>query len=86
MSTCGQTSKPVTVLVNGDTKVEPTETSSVNLSGPSGASIADNQRQGTIVNDDAAALPSLSMNLVSHADGYAGMTAFTFPAAPEPCR
>jgi len=76
----------VTVLVNGDTKVEPTETFSVNLSAASGASIADNQRQGTIVDDDAAALPSLSMNLVAHADGHAGMTAFTFPAAPEPCR
>jgi tetratricopeptide (TPR) repeat protein len=48
----GETSKPVTVLVNGDLTVEPNETFTVNLSGPSGATIADGTGVGTIVNDD----------------------------------
>jgi hypothetical protein len=50
--TPGQTSKAITVLVNGDTAVEPDETFFVNLSNPSGATIADGQGVGTITNDD----------------------------------
>jgi hypothetical protein len=49
-----ETSKPVTLLVNGDTTFEPDETFFVNLSGASAATIADGQGQGTIVNDDVA--------------------------------
>ena len=48
----GQTSTTFTVLVNGDTTVEPNETFFVNLSNANGANIADSQGQGTIVNDD----------------------------------
>jgi hypothetical protein len=48
------TSQPITVLVNGDTTVEPNETFFVNLSNPTNATIADNQGLGTIVNDDGA--------------------------------
>jgi hypothetical protein len=48
----GDTSETVTVLVNGDVKVEVDETFFVNLSNASGATIADNQGQGTILNDD----------------------------------
>ena len=51
--TAGQTSKTISVIVNGDTTVEPTETFLVNLSSPSGATLADAQGQGTITNDDA---------------------------------
>ncbi|WP_293395238.1 Calx-beta domain-containing protein, partial [Nevskia sp.] len=54
----GSTSQTFNVAVNGDTAVEPNETFLVNLSSPSGATIADAQGQGTIVNDDAAAAPS----------------------------
>ena len=50
--TAGQTSKTVTVAVNGDTSVEPNETFVVNLSAPVGATIADSQGVGTINNDD----------------------------------
>ena len=50
--TTGQTTKPVTVQVNGDTTVESDETFFVNLSGASGAAIGDNQGVGTIRNDD----------------------------------
>jgi hypothetical protein len=48
----GETTKMITVLVNGDTLVEPDETFFVNLSNALGATIADGQGMGTIVNDD----------------------------------
>jgi subtilisin-like proprotein convertase family protein len=49
----GEATKTITVLVNGDTTFEPNETVFVNLSNPSGATIADGEGQGTIQNDDA---------------------------------
>ncbi|MBB5850257.1 Calx-beta domain-containing protein [Amycolatopsis umgeniensis] len=48
----GQTSKPVTVLVNPDTVDEPNETFTVNLSAPSGAGLVDPTGVGTIIDDD----------------------------------
>src|SRR5205085_3984699 len=53
--TGGQTSKTVTVAVNGDLMVEPDETFFVNLSGAN-TPIADNQGLGTILNDDSLLL------------------------------
>jgi hypothetical protein len=52
-----QGSKTITILVNGDTKVESDETFVVNLSNATGATIADAQATGTILNDDAAPPP-----------------------------
>jgi CSLREA domain-containing protein len=74
----GVTTQPVTVNVNGDATVEPNETFTVNLSSPSGATIAGGTGTGTIVNDDAAGVPSLSINNVSHSEGNSGTTPFTF--------
>jgi len=48
----GETSQAVTVVINGDTKVEPTETFSVQLSAPSGATLGTSTATGTITNDD----------------------------------
>jgi hypothetical protein len=48
----GQTSVVYTVMVNGDTVVEPTESFGFNLSAASGATFADSQGIGTILNDD----------------------------------
>ena len=48
----GETAKPVTVAVVGDTAMEPNETFFVNLSSPVNASIADALGQGSILNDD----------------------------------
>jgi Calx-beta domain len=73
----GETSKTITVLVNGDTLVEPDETFAVNLSNAAGAAIADGQGVGTIVNDDAP-LPTLSIADVTRAEGQKGNTKFTF--------
>jgi Calx-beta domain/Low-density lipoprotein receptor repeat class B len=49
----GETAKTVTVQVNGDTRKEPDETFSVNLSNAAGnATLADGNAVGTIANDD----------------------------------
>jgi CSLREA domain-containing protein len=53
----GDTEEEIVVDVNGDTTAEPDETFVVDLSGASGATIADPQGQGTILNDDAAPPP-----------------------------
>jgi probable HAF family extracellular repeat protein len=72
----GVTTQTVNVTVNGDTVFETNETFAVNLSNPSGATISDSQGTGTITNDDAA--PTLSINALTHDEGNAGTTAFTF--------
>jgi Calx-beta domain-containing protein len=48
----GQTSRTIAVTVNGDLHPGPNETLKVNLSGASGATLADGQAIGTIVDDD----------------------------------
>ena len=52
----GTTTATVSVTVNGDTTSEPNENFFVNLSGATGATIADAQGVGTITNDDAVLL------------------------------
>ena len=52
----GQTTKTITVQVNGDILFEPTEQFFVNLTNASGATILDGQGVGTITNDDAPAV------------------------------
>ena len=47
----------ISVEVLGDTTVEPDEAFSVDLSGASGATVADGSATGTIVNDDVAPPP-----------------------------
>jgi uncharacterized delta-60 repeat protein len=48
-----QTSRNITVTVNGDTKIEPNETFVVNLSNPTGASLVKGVGTATIQNDDS---------------------------------
>ncbi|OYW60632.1 MAG: hypothetical protein B7Z30_03865 [Rhizobiales bacterium 12-68-15] len=48
----GETVKTVQVVVNADSTVEASETLTVTLSAPSGATIADGSATGTILNDD----------------------------------
>jgi len=48
----GETTKRITVTVNGDLKGEANETFTVNLSNEVNAQIADAQATGTIINDD----------------------------------
>ena len=72
----------VSVSVNGDTRVEPDETFSLNLSDPQTTSggftpiIDDSQGVGTIENDDSPS--AFSMSDVSHSEGNSGTTPFVF--------
>ena len=50
----GSSTYTFSVLVNGDTTFEPNETFFVNVTNVTGATVADGQGQGTIVNDDVA--------------------------------
>ena len=53
----GETTKSVTVVVNGDTACEPSETFLIQLSGATGeATIGDGQGQGTITNDETGCI------------------------------
>jgi hypothetical protein len=71
----GQTSKTITVLVNGDRLPEPNETFVVNLSSPTNATIADGQGVGTILDDE----PRISITDVSKSEGKKNQTTqFTF--------
>ena len=71
----GQQTYHFLVSVNGDTNVESNETFFVNLTNVTGATVADSQGQGTILNDDS---PILSINSVSITEGNAGTTNATF--------
>ena len=68
----GETSKQVTVLVNGDTQVEPNETFFVNLSNPANATISRAQGVGTIENDDAGPQGSLAFSAATYSAGENG--------------
>ncbi len=65
----GETTKTVTVNVNGDTANELNETFFVNLSGATNATVADAQGQGTINNDDANNAPALRFSQATYAVG-----------------
>ena len=77
----GETTKTVTVNVAGDSTVEPTENFTVALSNPSaGTTIGTAAATGTILNDDTAPGPSLSIAAANASldEGNSGSTAFTF--------
>lgn len=72
-----ETTKVISVAVNGDTVPEPNETFAVNLSNPTNATIADGQGLGTINNDDqppAGTTPSISVSDASVTEGNSGAT------------
>src|SRR5262249_21640464 len=72
----GTTSQQITVPVVGDTLSEPTETFTVNLSNPTGATIADGQGIGTILDNDGT--PALSIGDATLTEGNAGTTSAVF--------
>jgi uncharacterized repeat protein (TIGR03806 family) len=51
----GEVSRPINIVINGDTTVEPDETFVVTLSAPVNATLANATATGTITNDDADA-------------------------------
>ena len=78
----GQTTKPVTVTINGDVTAEADETLLVNLNTPGNATILDGQGVGTIRNDDN--LSALSINDVTLSEGNSGTTSFNFTVTLAP--
>jgi chitinase len=83
----GSTSRTFNVVINGDTNPESDEVFLVNLSNPVGAMIGDGQAIGWIMNDDAAAPPTLSIGDVSIAEGDSLTKNATFTvalSAPQP--
>jgi probable HAF family extracellular repeat protein len=70
----GETSKTLSVMVNGDRLGEPNETFFVNLSAPTNAAIADDQGIGTILDDE----PRISINDAMVTEGNTGTRAMTF--------
>ena len=75
----GETSKTVHVDIKGDVLAEANETFKINLSSPTGATIADGTATGTIIDDDgAAALPALSIADLSVAEGNGDHAHFMF--------
>ncbi len=76
----GDDSETITVVINGDQKVELNESFFVNLSNASNGSIADAQGLGTITNDDQAVL---SINSVSNTEGNAGTQTYTFTVTSD---
>jgi hypothetical protein len=73
----GETSKLVTVRVNGDRLVESDESFTVQLSNATGATIAQATATGTITNDDVVR-PTLSINDVTVTEGNSGTTDAVF--------
>jgi hypothetical protein len=79
----GVNSQTISVVINGDTKVEANDTFSVNLSGATnGATMSDAQGIGTIFNDDATApAPVAGSVVISNAsvtEGNSGSQIETF--------
>lgn len=72
----GETAKPVSVPVTGDSVLEGDETFSLTLSSPIGATISDTIAVATVVNDDPAVY--LSAGDVSVIEGNSGTTPATF--------
>ncbi|PZP39842.1 MAG: endoglucanase [Azospirillum brasilense] len=68
----GETSKTISIAIAGDTAVEANEGFLLNLSGASGATIARASATGTILNDDTAPLPRLSVSDISVTEGNPG--------------
>jgi Ca2+-binding RTX toxin-like protein len=76
----GETSKVITVNVQGDTTLEPNENFTVTLSNPTnGATITTATAVGTIQNDDEA-VPTLAIAATNanQTEGNSGSKAFTF--------
>ena len=75
----GETSKTVTVDVQGNTTVEASEAFLVTLSNPSsGLTLGNTTATGTIVNDDGGSVASIAAASANKNEGNSGTTAFTF--------
>jgi hypothetical protein len=76
----GETTKTVSVTVNGDTTLEPNETVLLNLSGAVGGSILTPQAVGTILNDDS----ELAIGDAAIVEGNSGTRTLAFTVTLSP--
>lgn len=74
----GSTTQTITVAVNSDLFDEPNETFLVNLSNATNATIADNQGQGTITDNDAAPLPERFVLLPNYPNPFNAETGIAY--------
>ena len=76
----GPLSQIFTVLVNGDTQIEPTETFTVQLSNATNSTLTTSSAIGTIIDDDTltTAPPILTISSVSLTEGDTGTKPFVF--------
>jgi uncharacterized delta-60 repeat protein len=75
----GDTTQTISVIIDGDSKVESDEAFSVNLSdATNGATISDGSGTGTITNDDVVPAGSVSINDVTITEGNSGTKIETF--------
>lgn len=74
----GQTTGTISVSILGDDSVEPDETFNVTLSNPVRAALGTSMASGTILNDDFAVVPSLSIASVSAFEGDFGTSSMVF--------
>lgn len=72
----GETTGLISVATIGDDNAEGTETFTLVLSNPVGATVVDNQALGTILDDEGA--PSLAISAASVTEGNSGSTSQTF--------
>ena len=75
--TPGQTSKTISIAVQGDTNVEADETFDLILRAPTGATLADGTSRGTINNDDVAP-PTVTVADAQLVEGNAGTQQMLF--------
>jgi VCBS repeat-containing protein len=73
----GETSKTVTILVNGDTHHEANDTLFLNLSNPVGMVLPDAQATGTITNDDGGPVAIYDIQGAGHVSPFAGQVVTT---------
>ena len=72
----GDTTKEITVLINGDMTFENNETFTVALTNPVNATISISSAPGSILNDDTA--PTFAIDDVTHNEGNTGQTSYVF--------
>ncbi|MGH7304936.1 MAG: Calx-beta domain-containing protein, partial [Candidatus Rokuibacteriota bacterium] len=77
----GATAQSVTVAVVGDAIAEPTEKFFVNLTAPTSATLGDAKGVGTILDNDSAPAPTLTINDVTVTEGNAGTASAVFTAS-----
>ncbi|MGG6293067.1 beta strand repeat-containing protein [Leptolyngbya sp. AN02str] len=80
----GEVLKEITVLINGDTIIEPDEAFTIDLTVVSGAVLGTGTATGLILNDDAEiVLPTVTLTpaTISVLEGNSGVTELTFTVA-----